>query len=261
MNYEHITEATIVNKDGKEGMLTFVLDDGIEQSVQNALKILNDNSLDKVKITFAIKTNTLATLKESADGSQYVMNNGKYTYTKLALADTWKERLKNKNIEVVSHTYSHQFHGTNDDGKTFEYVDNSGTVHTSGTFPKGSSTKEIMASKQIIEELLGIQAVTLIHAGIGVKTTDQTVSGKIIKTYKTFFNEVLKKAIADGKMIGSRGTFQAKKEGDLPSKVNTPAMVYERRVTGIFAYMIEYSDDTTLWTKYIEQAMKSGGWA
>ncbi len=261
MNNYYEVDAEVVNRGGKEATLTYVIDDGDEQTSENAIGLLT--GYPNVKLTFALKTVALATLKVNSAGTEYVMKDGKYTYDKLPLADTWKTRLENKNIEVVSHTYSHAFHGTNDDGGTFRYVKNNETTAiTSGSFPKGSSTKEILASKQILEELFGIESVTLIHAGIGVRTSDYTLSdGTVISTYKKYFNEVLGQAIEDGKIIGTRGTFTVTDKNQLASKVNFPKTVYDRRLTGIFAFMVEDYDDETLWSAYIDEARKAGGWA
>lgn len=265
MNNYYEVGAEIVNKNGADGAVCFVIDDGVWATTLLADEFMT--KYNKIKLTFAVKTKDFATFTTNSAGTAYVMSGGKYTYsqttTQKNTVNNWKGIIDNGRCEIVSHTHTHAFHGTNDDGGSFKYVkNNETTVTTSGSFPQGSSTIEILGSKQVLEELFGIEAVTLIHAGIGVRTADYKLSdGTVITTYKKFFNEVLTKAINDGKLIGSRGTFSPTVEADLPSKVNTPKIFEDRKVSGIYAYMVRPDDNTDLWTKYIDEAVKSGGLA
>lgn len=265
MNNYYELGAEIVNKNGADGAVSFVIDDGVWATTLIADELMT--KYNAIRLSFAVKTKDFATFTTNSQGTAYVMNGSKYTYTQTNAQKTavnnWKGIIDNGRCELVSHTHTHAFHGTNDDGGSFEYVkNNETTVTTSGSFPKGSSTIEILGAKQVLEELFGIEAVTLIHAGIGVRTANYKLSsGKVIPTYKTFFNQVLTSAIDSGKIIGSRGTFGPATESVLPSKVNTPKIVEERKVSGIFAYMVRPDDDTNLWTKYIDEAVKSGGLA
>ncbi len=264
MNNYYETDAEIVNRSGAEATVTYVIDDGQWATAQIADSLMT--KYNTLKLTFAVMIQDFATLKTKTVGShtEYVMSGGKYTYDKkTANIDKWKGIIDNGRSEIVSHTFTHSFHGTNDDGGVFTYVKKDETTAlTSSSFPIGSSTKEILAAKQVIEDCFGIESVTLIHAGIGVRTSDYKLSnGTVVPTYKTYFNKVLTKAIEDGKLIGSRGTFTVTDENSLVGKVNTPKTVYDRRVSGIYALMVENYDDTSLWTKYIDNAMQNGGWA
>ena len=235
--------------------------------------------------SFAIPAKQFVSLNtEDSDGDgipEYVMVDGKYTYeTNESSIKFWNDILVSKRTEIVSHTYTHGFWGTNDDGGRFEYVKNGEYVATlSELFPKGSSTKEIYASKQIIEDLFSAytyngKLLTLIDAGIGIKTIDSTTTdGKVIPTYKTFFKELWKTAYNNGDLISVRSTFGSTYDPslDVSTKVVTPARykTFDSRMSTP-AYMVEYynsnpngdgSNDISNWTDYIDSAIELNGWA
>ena len=268
--------AEIVNQGGAAGTVAFVIDDG-QQATAAFAKTMIEKYGD-LKLTFAINGNALATLTTKTENgvTEYVMNDGRYTYTvnetNLAF---WLDIVKTGRAEVISHTFTHAFAGTNDDGGVFEYVNNNEDfIRTSSSMPKGSLSKEILATNQVLRELgVNETPLTLAHAGIGVRTADYTVNGKKITTYKTYFNEVLAKAIDDGLMIGTRNNFIVSNDSQLANKIYTPADVYAGRVSGVPAFMIEdwtdpvisqnasYRSDINSWKTHINNAMEQGGLA
>lgn len=275
------TKNEIVNKDGADATVSFVIDDGQKTNFhKNMLQ-----KYSKLSLTFAIWTKDFATLTETADGSAYVMDGDKYTYTQTQTqkdtVEFWKDIMLIGRSEIVSHTHTHAFWGTNDDGGKFDYVKNDNTyVAESASFPKGSSSKEIYASKQIIEEIFGGNSylgqnnknLVIIHAGIGVQMSNKTVNGKVVPTYYTYYTNVLNEAMANGDYIGGRGTFQVTTTAASKSKVTTPSMMkdlnYRRSIN---AYMIvtenrnsggHWSDGgIDNWTAYIDHAIDQNGLA
>ena len=274
-NYYRTLDAQIVNRGGASGAVSFVIDDGNQPTATFAKSMLQ--KYERLKLGFAIKGNSVASLNtKNTDGAtEYEMKDGKYTYTvNQANLNFWLDIKATGKAEILNHTFTHAFHGTNDDGGVFEYVKNGeDKVTTSSSFPKGSSTKEILATKQVLFELgLSDSPLTLIHAGIGVRTQDYTVLGQKIITYKTYLNKVLSEAIERGEIIGSRGTFTVTDDSQLESKIITPKTAYERRLSGVPAFMIEdYTDDTIVgaayksdinsWKTHINNAIAKGGLA
>ena len=259
-------KATVVNRNGAKGVVTYVIDDGYADTAEYAATMLD--RYDSLTFSFALQTKLFATLKTRDDGNgglEYVKDqNGKYEYTvNENNVEFWQGILDLGRSEIVSHTHTHAFWGTNDDGGKFQYFKTDGTLMTSDVMPKGSSTKELYASKQILSDLFGERAVSFVDAGIGVRTGQSTVSGVTLEGYKTYFNELLKNAIKSGDYIGSRGTFQA--TSGFENYVNTKATlsVMENRMN-VKAFMILNSnagEDIKNWTGYIDAALAKGGWA
>ena len=254
------TSAEIVNKDGADGAVSFVIDDGIEQTATLTLQLLN--KYKDLKLTYAIITNRIATLKtETVNGAvNYVMLDGKYVYT--VQADKilfWKNILSGAGgrAELISHTHSHAFWGTNDDGGVFEYVDSQGNLLTSSNLPVGSATAEILASNQILMEQFGSSGLTHVVPGIMVKTEDVVIGDKTIPTYNTYYQKVLADCIEDGTLAGIRGnTFGATANytGYVTTKNNIARM-------GVRSLMIRATDDPESWCNYIDKAEKMNGLA
>ena len=269
--------AEIVNKDGADAVITYVIDDGDKATGTFAKQMLQ--KYQNLSFSFAVPTKNFATLTESSDGSEYVMTeDGKYVYTQTSTqqetVNFWKDILRSGESEMVSHTHTHAFWGTNDNGGEFEYVKNNSTTVEKATMPKGSSTKELYASKQLLEELFPKSEfakqnpLTLIGAGISVRTEDFKVEGenKTITTYLTYFNKILLEAIEKLDYIGGRGTFQvtnttaSKDRVVMPSKLKNAT---NRRA--VSAYMIVHAnrgtDSIENWTAFIDHAIDQGGWA
>ena len=252
--------AEIVNKDGADGAVSFVVDDGIKETATLTLQLLN--KYKDLKLTYAIITNRLATLQtETNNGvANYVMLNGKYVYT--VHADTilfWKNILSSAGgrAELISHTNSHAFWGTNDDGGVFEYVDSQGNLLTSSNMPVGSVTAEIIASNQILMEQFGSRGLTHVVPGIMVKTTDTIIGDKTIVTYDTYYQQLLSDCIADGTLAGVRGnTFGT--TSNYTRYVTTKDSIAR---TGVPSLMIRLTDDPTSWCNYIDKAEEMNGLA
>ena len=278
------TSAEVVNKNGADATVTFVIDDGHQGTASFAKSMILKYS--NLSVTYAVKTSDIATLKtvdSDSDGiDEYVIVNGKYTYEiNQTNYDFWKDILSAGRSEIASHTHTHKFWGTNDDGGVFNYIRNASqdVISTSASMPKGSSTKELYAPMQILEELFADYiskngtSVSLIDAGISVLTKDKTIDGTLVKTYKTFFRELWKKAYDDGELISVRATFGSTYDPnlDLSTKVVTPSKFdsYNERMAGP-GYMVEHynanpegivNDDISNWTDYIDAALALGGWA
>ena len=266
--------AEIVNKDGASAVVTFVIDDGNIATADFSKEMME--YYEHLTFTYAIWTKDFATLETTADGSEYVTVNGKYVYTQTeAQKDKqayWSEILMNGRCEIVSHSHTHSFWGTNDDGGVFEYVKNNETKVSTATMPAGSVTKELYASKQIIADLFpqsrfaNQKYVSFISPGIGVRMTDfTTTAGQTIPTYVTYFNQLFNKAIQKNDYIGARGTFQVTNTKDSASKVVLPdSLATKNSRLNIPAYMIvdgNKGNGVENWTAFIDHALAKGGWA
>ena len=253
--------AEVVGKDGTTGAVTFVVDDGDHATAEFTTEMMDKYS--SLKFTYAILTNRLATLTTSYDSStgkySYVMSNGKYTYTvNNSEVNFWKNILSKYDTEVISHSHSHAFWGIDDRGGVQSYVDSSGNVKVSANLPYGSSTAEIYASKQLIEELLGIRAITHTIPGIGVKTVNTTVSGTTYPTYYTYYKSLLDAAIGNGTLVNLIGNVMGVSQSALNNYVTTSNV---KSPNGVARLMVSATDDKTMWTKFIDSAAENNGWA
>ena len=276
------TTSEIVNKDGTDGTVTFVIDDGDKTTASFAKTMLQ--KYFGLSLSFAVKTKDLATLKtqdSNGDGiPEYVMVNGKYQYeVNQTNVNFWNSILSVGRSEIVSHTHTHQFWGLDDEGGSYTYVDNKGNINTSAVMPEGNSSKELNASMQILEDLFPSYiskngtAISLIDAGIGVRTSDAVIGGVLYPSYKTFFRALWEMAYKLGDLISIRTTFGATYDPnlDLSTKVVTPSRydtMDERFNTP--GYMVEHynanpegvvNDDISNWTAYIDAAIAMKGWA
>ncbi len=276
------TIAEIVNKDGTDATVTFVIDDGEKQTATFAKSMLQKYS--GLALSFGVKTKDLATLKtQDSDGDgipEYVIVDGKYQYDiNQSNVAFWNDVLSAGKSEIVSHTHTHMFWGLDDEGGTYTYVDNKGNIKTSSIMPKGNSSKELYAAKQILEDLFSSYiskngtAISLIDAGIGVRTENAVIGGVTYPTYKTFFRTLWENAYKAGELISIRSTFGATYDPklDLSTKVVTPSRydtMNERFNTP--GYMVENynanpdgvkNDDISNWTNYIDAAIAMKGWA
>jgi hypothetical protein len=272
------TGATVVNKDGADATVSYVIDDGDPTTGTFAKGMMQKYSY--LNLSFAIPTNKFVTLTD--DGTKYVKNGDKYVYTQTqAQIDTtnfWKDILSLGKSEIISHTHTHNFWGLNDDAGTFSYVKNDGTVAT-GTALGGSTSKEVYASRQIIEELFPSSLyinqkpyTVMINAGIGVKMSDVTVNGTLYPTYYTYFQQIYSQAVESGDYIGGRGTFQISNTTDSASKVITAAKMKDLSYRmNVPAYMIVTENRNSTgavstggignWTAFIDHAIDQNGFA
>ena len=261
---EFAASTEIVNKNGADGVVTYVLDDGFEPTATFAKTMLQ--KYDFLSLSFATWTRDFATLTEQTDSDgkkSYVMDNGKYVYTRNeAKINFWNDILSGVEgrAEILSHSHTHRPWGMNDDGGEYKYVANNGTVQTATT-PKGSSSKEYYAAKQIIKDIFPqFKNLLFITPGIGVKGSDQTVNGELIVGYSHFANQVLENCIKNNVYLGARGTFSA--GTNYTSRVVTKDTIKNlstrMQLPGL---MVKYEDDVTSWTNYIDKAAEMGGWA
>lgn len=262
--------AEIVNKNGTDAVVTYVIDDGYQDTATFAKSMLNKYS--NLAFSFAVWTKDLATLKtQTVNGIEYYVKdeNGKYVYTtNQTNINFWKNILDDESVaagrvEMISHTHTHLPWGVNDDGGEYKYVDNSGNINTL-TVPVGSSSKEFYAPKQIIGDLFpNLKNLTMITPGIGVRMTDFTTpEGEYIPTYYTYFESLLKETFENNVFLATRGTFTPDASGNYDDKVITKDMM-----TSITARMslpglaVKDYDEVSLWTDYIDAAINKGGWA
>ena len=276
------TTAEIVNKNGTDATVTFVIDDGYKPTASFAKTMIE--KYPELYLSYAVKTGDLVTLKtQDANGDgvpEYVIVDGKYQYEiNQGNVDFWNNILSAGRSEIVSHTHTHIFWGLDDEGGSYTYVDNKGNIITSSVMPEGNSSKELYASMQILEDLFSAYvskngtALSLIDAGIGVRTDNVQIGGITYLSYKTFFKELWRIAYENGDLISIRGTFGATYDPslDISSKVVTPSKydtMDERFNTP--GYMVEHynanpegvaDDDISNWTAYIDAAIAKNGWA
>ena len=261
---EFTIETEIVHKNNADGIVTYVIDDGYEDTANNAKDLLLKYSY--LNLSFAVWTKDFATLTEQDDpdgGKSYVMEDGKYVYErKENKINFWNGILDGVDgrAEIVVHSHTHQAWGMNDDGGEYKYVDNNGNVQTKTT-PKGSTSKEYYGAKQIISDIFPqMKNVAFITPGIGVKTSNQTVNGELIPTYKTYADQVLRECINNGVFLGARGTFTP--NGNYSSYIVTKDTINNMSVRmNLPGLAVKDYDDVSLWTDYIDAAAAAGGWA
>jgi hypothetical protein len=166
--------------------------------------------------------------------------------------------LRKYDTEVISHTHTHAFWGNNDDGGVQEYVTSSGSVKTSSNLPIGSASADIFASLQIIEDLLGIRAITHTEPGIGAKTADTTIGGKLYKTYYTYYKELINNALLDGTIVNYIGGVMGVNAANTNKYVTKDNI---KSTNGVARMMVTPTDDKALWNQFIDNAAKNNGWA
>ena len=197
------TKAEIVNKDGKDGAVFFVFDDGF----QDTADLIATNILpkyDSIRLSYALNTSKIASLTLSPDGYEWVKDsNGKYKITPKAntynsklegsiynstdfeyVYDFWKSIAERDGVELLSHSHTHSEWGMEDyatveDGKV--------------KYPNGNVTKELLASQQIIRDLCDEEALVYIKPGVGDCTGNDA----------TYYHDLISKC---GVYIGARGT-------------------------------------------------------
>lgn len=256
------SSAEVVGKNGADGAVTFVVDDGDHATAEFTAAMMQKYS--GLKFTYAILVNKLATLKTVYDPELgkyvYVMDeDGDYTYTvNQTEVEFWNHLIESYDTEVISHTYTHSFWGNDDNGGVQYYVDSNGYVKTSPSLPVGSATAEIYASMQIIEDLLGIRAVTLTEPGIGVKTTDTTVNSTLYKTYYTYYKQLVNQAIADGTIVNYIGGIMGVSSTNISKYVTKDNI---KSLNGVSRLMVTPTDNKEMWKQFIDNAAANDGWA
>jgi hypothetical protein len=216
--------ASVINKNNTLGTVTFVIDDGDKNSASFVVNQLLPK-YENVSVTFAIYTNQFATLTKNAAGTEYVMDeNGKYVYTvNQENRDFWLDLHSRGRVSITSHSHTHQYWGENDDGGSFNYVNNSGTSLVSPSFPKGNVTAELLASQQIVRDLFGDGSNVFIMPGVGAPLSQ-------------YYYDLLRNA---GFYIGARNT--AASVNNLASMVGMPEHFADKANRfNIKGYMIQH---------------------
>ncbi|MBQ7294365.1 MAG: hypothetical protein IJW79_11580 [Clostridia bacterium] len=267
-------DSEIVNKNGADATVTYVIDDGDQATATFVLEKMAPK-YPLLKASFALITNKLATLDvvTNEDGTkEYAKDeDGFYTYTKNQSAwEFWENAAKNKNFELVSHSHTHKYWGEDDNGGRFDYYNTAGEKFTSDDLPIGSQSKEFIASKQIIQDLDPSQpAAVFVRSGL-------TAGGKNVKYSDTFWDPIH----TSGAYIGGRGTYTYP---DTPrDMVNVFAEFDQSEVRNkLKSYMVQhYNTSSTVkttqansgpaeclsagipyWTDYIDTAVEMKGWA
>ncbi len=276
INFKTIGEfsisSEIVNKDGADGVVTYVIDDGYEDTATFGKSMLQNYPY--LSLSFATWTKDFATLSETEPDENgiksYVMDeDGKYVYTRNeAKISFWNDILSGVDgrAEVMVHSHTHAPWGMNDDGGEYKYVDNSGNVQTRIT-PKGSSSKEYYGAHQIISDIFpsvifpSVKNVGFITPGIGVQGGDKVVNGELIKGYGAYADELLKDCIEKNIYLGARGTFDPLTT-NYTSKIVTKDTITNMSVrTNLPGLAVKDFHDVSVWTDYIDTAARLGGWA
>lgn len=266
---EFTVSSEIVNKNGADGVVTYVIDDGYEDTATFGKSMLQKYSY--LSLSFATWTKDFATLHETEPDENgiksYVMDDGKYVYTRNeAKISFWNDILSGVDgrAEVMVHSHTHAPWGMNDDGGEYKYVANDGTVRTGNT-PKGSSSKEYYGAHQIIEDIFGnlpsVKNVGFITPGIGVQSADKVVNGELIKGYGTYANQLLRDCINKNIFLGARGTFDPLTT-DYTTKIVTKDTITNMSVRmNLPGLAVRDYHDVSVWTDYIDTAARLGGWA
>ncbi len=263
--------SVIVNKDAKDGVITFVIDDGSTRTATYSMDFLA--KYPDLTLSFALITNSLATLKISDDNSEYVKDLfGKFVYTQTPTQKTYTEFWQNllslySNAEVVNHSYSHKYAGE-DDTTLYVAYDPTGLRYV---FPKGSISAQVYGSQQILSELLGQNPRGYILPGITGRENGWTTD-----SWKPFIKEAF---------LGARGTMSSTNAASMvmmPSDFKNSSLVYNGKAFMVANYYMAtyldengnkkfYSKDTSYYdilaagighaTDFIDSALERGGWA
>ena len=272
------TSSKVVLKDGKSGTVTYVIDDGLQKTANNCYAYTA--KYDNLVFSFALKVQDLATLITAYDTNTgkyyYVMEDGKYTYNvNSSNLEYWQGIIDGQNglmSEIVSHTWTHAYWGYNDEGGTFEYLTDANSTNKYGTInlPVGSASKEVYASKQIIEDLFGTGGLGVISPGIATNRSDKYGdNGVFYPTCMTIYKNLIAQAVENGDIITTRNTFTAKslmdngvtyyyELADKKNRIDIPSyMIYDNTSTNGSSY----SYFETEWKLYIDKAKENQGWA
>ncbi len=229
--------AEIVWRGGAAGVVTFVIDDG-DHATADFVREEMLHKYSALRVSYALITNRLATIKTTADGSAYEMTeDNKYVYTvnedEVAF---WRSHLAANNYcELLSHSWTHDKWGENDDGGEQTLTDYDGKPTGTKTFPKGHITMELAASKQLLVELFSQDSRYFVMPGTGMKASDYYLN------------------LLQGGSIyaGSRNTI---------NELNDLSQFATKHST-INAYMIAASESPDAWNDFIDLAIKEGKWA
>ena len=274
LNRVEMIESEVVNKNGADATVTFVLDDGDKSSATFVVEEMAPK-YSSLTASFALITNKLATLDivTNPDGTKEYDKDedGFYTYKKNESEWAyWENIAANKRFELVSHSHTHKYWGEDDNGGVYTYYNTAGEEFKSESLPKGSVSKEFVASRQIIQDLDPSQlAAVFVRSGL-------TAGGKNVNYSSTFWNPILE----SGSYIGGRGTHTYP---DKPKDMVNVFADFDQPATRakLKSYMVQHYNTnpdvkTTqagsgpaeclaagipYWTNYIDTAVEMKGWA
>lgn len=202
LNGHERLNSKVVNKDGANAIVTYVIDDGDKTT---ATFVTEEMSVKYPSLTasFALITKNLATFKtvEDEDGmlSYAKDSEGYYLYSKNS--SNWKfwktllEEYGDDGFEAVSHSHTHKYWGESDEGGAFEYKLTDGRTVVSDEFPRGNVSKEFWGSKQVLEDL-DQRALVFVRTGL-------SYDGTMVDYSDTFWKNMQD----SGAFIGARGTY------------------------------------------------------
>lgn len=272
--YERVT-SKIVNKNGANAIVTYVIDDG-DKSTATFVTEKMAAKYPSLTASFALVTGKLATFEtvEGADGMlEYAKDeDGNYIYTKnqseWSFWDTLLKKYGKDGFEAVSHSHTHKYWGESDEGGAFEYKLSDGRTMVSEEFPKGNVSKEFFGSNQILREL-SQRALVFVRTGL-------SVDGSMIKYSDTFWKNMEE----SGAFIGARGTYTYPNKPDTMINRFT-AFNKESERFFLKSYMVQHYNTSSkvktakgtstpeeclaagidYWTTYIDTAVENNAWA
>ncbi len=250
----------VVNKDGKDGVVSFVFDDGNIQTADFLVSNLFPK-YESVVATFALFGNSLATT--SGDGTEEYYDLTKVPFSGLASAvdnsyfkdktysynyEFWNDVVAfREGIELTSHSYSHTFEGVTE-----------------------RSLFELAASQYILRELCGQRALTYIIPGVSKKDMTALEKAKwdaYVKLYKSGEYYI-------GARSGSAFVVSAESLADREKRFSTSGLATQWHCTecdpnvqgnvpvhGADEKAECMSTSVKRWTDYIDKAVDEGGWA
>ncbi len=240
-------DSSVVNKDGRDGVVTFVFDDGDKHTAD----ILLSNLLpkyDDVRATFGLITKYLAGYQD--DG------NGLFTLSPTAYS---LDPVENSYFEDKYYTYNYEFWIDVLAYRDGMEILSHGHDHEHVTM-QNDPVLELRASRQIIKELLGIDTYAyVLPFGTGPANTSNPL-----------YNEYFDILIED--YIGARGTQNEIVTWEwfknIKNRLEIPAKAVQRFNTNSAILTDEGSSfeeciaaGISNWTDHIDEAIKKGGWA
>jgi len=279
---EYTVSSTIVNKNGAKGVLSMISDDGNQRTADFFYTVVAPR-YSSFKISIAAITNNIASLKASADGKAWLMDDdGNYvlqirsnSYVSMingsvftgsaahpTQVDFWNQITSGGQIEIISHTHTHGLCGTTDE--------------QNGSYPAGNVIKEIRASAQILRDLLGQNSPFIARAGGAFWPNDEA--------FRSYFYNLVSD---DPSFVGMRtSSGNPPLPGASSTKLNSPeqfADAFNRLNIGcllVKGNMAAFNADGTgfafpsggkirdvieagvgAWTNYVDLAIKNGKWA
>lgn len=229
-------EASVVWKNGADGVVTFVLDDG-DHATADFVRDEMQNKYSELRVSYALKTGKIATIQTTDDKTAYRMtDDGKYVYIlNDSEVEYWRSHLDAGYCEFLSHSWTHDKWGQNDNGGEQILTDYRGNQTGTKVFPKGHITMELAASQQLLRDEFGQSGQYFVKPGTGMKEfpfyTSLLTGGSIYEGARS-----TQKALNDpGKLKGS--------------------------YLDINAWMVAATDSPYSWNDFIDEAVRDGQWA